>query len=74
LEKIEEFNPINLESEMRLLVQERAIKAGDLIHPLRVAVTGKSVSAGIFEVIALIGKEKTLERLEKVLSWEASKD
>lgn len=70
LEKIGDFTPENIEAGSRALVQELGIKGGDMIHPLRVAVTGKSVSAGIFEVLALLGKEKTLIRLKKVLAWK----
>lgn len=70
LEKIEEFTVQNLEIALRALIQELDLKAGDLIHPLRVAVTGKSVSAGIFEVLVLLGKEKTLKRLKMVLKKE----
>ena len=67
LERIEDFSPEKIEAEMRALMKDMNIKGGDLIHPLRVAVTGKSVSAGIFEVLALLGKEKTIKRLGKVL-------
>ncbi len=74
LEKIGEFTHANIETSMRELVKELNIKGGDLIHPLRVAVTGKSVSAGIFEVLELLGKEKTVKRLEKVLSWKRRED
>jgi len=66
LENIKDFTPLNIESEARALIKELGLKGGDLIHPLRVAVTGKSVSAGIFEVLALLGKEKTTQRLDKV--------
>jgi len=67
LTALEEFTPGKIEAEVRGLVNEKKLKGGDLIHPLRVAVTGKSVSAGIFDVLALLGKEKTLKRLEKVI-------
>ncbi|MDP8229848.1 MAG: glutamate--tRNA ligase [Candidatus Gorgyraea atricola] len=67
LERIEDFSPEKIEAEMRALMKDLNIKGGDLIHPLRVAVTGKSVSAGIFEVLAILGKEKTIRRLEKVI-------
>jgi glutamyl-tRNA synthetase len=70
LGKIEGFTPANIESSMRALMAELNIKGGDLIHPLRVAVTGKSVSAGIFELLAILGKEKTIRRLDKVLLWK----
>ncbi len=67
MEKIEEFTTENIETELRDLLKELNLKGADLIHPLRVAVTGKSVSAGIFEVLALLGKEKTIKRLGKVI-------
>mgnify|MGYP001584055502 CR=1 FL=1 len=53
----------NVEKEFRNLVAELGIKAADLVHPVRVALTGKSVGPGLFETIALLGKEKTLARL-----------
>jgi glutamyl-tRNA synthetase len=67
LKKIGSFTPENIEKETRALIEELKIESAELIHPLRVAVTGKSVSAGVFEVISLLGKEKTLKRLEKVI-------
>lgn len=67
LVKVEEFTPEGIEKEMRALIEEMNLKGGDLIHPLRVAVTGKSVSAGIFEVLALLGKETTVKRLEEAV-------
>ena len=67
LEKIDSFTQENIEKESRALAEELKIESADLIHPLRVAVTGKAVSAGVFEVLALLGKEKTLNRLEKIL-------
>lgn len=66
-EKIDPFTQENIETESRALVAELKIESADLIHPLRVAVTGKAVSAGVFEVLALLGKEKTIKRLEKIL-------
>ncbi len=66
LEKISEFTAENIETDIRALIKKLGLKGGDLIHPLRVAVTGKSVSAGIFEVLELLGKEKTVKRIEKV--------
>jgi len=67
MEKIKDFTVENIEIELRDLLKELGLKGADLIHPLRVAVTGKSVSAGIFEVLALLGKEKTIKRLEQVI-------
>ena len=67
LERVEEFTLENIERELRALVEESHLEGKDLIHALRVAVTGKSVSAGIFEVLALLGKVKTIQRLGRVI-------
>ncbi|MDP2910797.1 MAG: glutamate--tRNA ligase [Candidatus Omnitrophota bacterium] len=67
LEGIGQFTQENIEKETRALVGELKIESADLIHPLRVAVTGKAVSAGVFEVLALLGKEKVVKRLETVI-------
>ncbi|MBU1912307.1 MAG: glutamate--tRNA ligase [Candidatus Omnitrophica bacterium] len=72
LGKIDPFTQENIEKESRALVEELKIESADLIHPLRVAVTGKAVSAGIFEVLALLGKDKTLKRLENILKAKTS--
>ena len=66
LEKVDPFTQENIEKEARALVEELKIESADLIHPLRVAVTGKAVSAGVFEVLALLGKDKVIKRLERV--------
>ncbi len=50
---------------MRGLAAEKEKGARHLIHPLRFAVTGRTVSAGLFETLALLGRERTLMRLDK---------
>jgi len=67
LEKVDPFTQENIEKVSRALVGELKIESADLIHPLRVAVTGKTVSAGVFEVLALLGKDKVLNRLARVI-------
>ena len=66
LEKTEPFEHKVIEENIRDLVKDMGIKAGELIHPVRVALTGGTVSPGIFEVIEFLGKEKAVSRLEKV--------
>jgi glutamyl-tRNA synthetase len=56
-----------LEAGVRGLAEELGIGAGKLIHPLRVALTGQAASPGIFEVLALLGRERSLGRLETAL-------
>jgi glutamyl-tRNA synthetase len=52
-----------IEAAVRGTAAERGVKAGALIHATRVAVTGKAVSPGLFEVLELLGRERTLARL-----------
>jgi len=43
------------------------IKIGDIIHALRVAVTGKGVGLGMFEALEILGKERCLTRIDRCL-------
>lgn len=61
------FDLQSIENCVRNLAADLGIKAADLIHPVRVAVTGRTVGAGLFETVALLGKEKTLARLKGAL-------
>jgi glutamyl-tRNA synthetase len=63
LEVLPEFTLQSTEAVVRGLADEMGIKAGALISPVRVALTGQTASPGIFDVITLLGREKTLERL-----------
>lgn len=62
---LERFDEDSLEPALRNLAAARGMKAGTLIHAVRVAVTGRAVSPGLFEVLALIGRARTLARLEQ---------
>ena len=50
-------------------VRARGIKAGALIHAVRVAATGRTTSPGLFEVLVFMGRERTLARLERLLAF-----
>ncbi len=67
LSTVEPFDPPTLEARLRELSASAGIKPGMLIHATRVAVTGQAVSPGIFEVLALVGRERVLRRLDEVL-------
>ncbi|MFH1093941.1 MAG: glutamate--tRNA ligase [Candidatus Omnitrophota bacterium] len=67
LEKTEPFKHKVIEENIRRLVESIGIQAGDVIHPVRVALTGGTVSPGIFEVIEFLGKEKSVARLSKII-------
>ena len=61
---LETLDPASTESALRALADARGVKAGVLIHAVRVAVTGKAVSPGLFDVLALLGRYRVLKRLE----------
>jgi len=58
------FDTGSVERATRELIAERNLQAKDLIHPARVALTGRSVSPPLFETMAILGREKVLSRLE----------
>ena len=69
LKEVKDFSSIEeLESCLRLITTEHNIGFGKLAQPIRVALIGKSASAGIFETLELLGKDKTLRRLEHTIN------
>ncbi|HOP48706.1 MAG TPA: glutamate--tRNA ligase [Desulfobacteraceae bacterium] len=65
LEKQTNFNQETLEKSFTEFLSENQIKMKELAQPLRVALTGKTVSPGIFEVMEVLGKDIILERINK---------
>ncbi len=63
LEALPEWSEGAIEECVRGLAAEKEKGAKHLIHPLRFAATGRTVSAGLFETLALLGRERTLERV-----------
>ncbi len=63
LETLDDFKQEKIEAVCRSLAQARGLKAADLIHPSRLAVTGKTRGAGLFELMELLGREKVIRRL-----------
>src|SRR3989475_2777213 len=65
------FDPASTEQALRATAELRGVKAASLIHALRVAVTGKTVSPGLFEVLALVGRDKVRARLRAAVELAA---
>ena len=63
LERLADFAKENIENACRELAEEKDIKAAKIIHPTRVAISGKTGGAGLFEMMELIGKVKVIERM-----------
>jgi glutamyl-tRNA synthetase len=66
-EKLDPFVASAIEKVFVSLVEKHNTKLGNIAQPVRVAITGKTESPGIFEVLEVIGKEKALKRLEKAI-------
>jgi len=62
------FDPATLESRMSAFVGERELGIGRIIHAVRVATTGKAVGFGMFETLAILGKERALARIDRALA------
>jgi glutamyl-tRNA synthetase len=62
-----DFTHDALESLLRSAAEEFSIKLGQLAAPLRVAITGRSVSPSLFEVMSILGKEESLKRIEQII-------
>jgi glutamyl-tRNA synthetase len=57
------FDPLSIEMALRATARARGVNAATLIHAVRVALTGKMVGPGLFDVAALLGRERTRARL-----------
>ncbi|MCX5704647.1 MAG: glutamate--tRNA ligase [Candidatus Omnitrophica bacterium] len=65
LDALQDFTVENIEKCFRDMMAELGLEAKVLIHPIRVALTGKTIGPGLFEVIYHLGKERSKERLQK---------
>ena len=62
---ITDFNVKSAEEAFRQVVAELGIEAGVLVHPVRVALTGKAVGPGLFDTMAVLGQARTIHRLKE---------
>lgn len=69
LSAVEPWAVDGIEAALRGAAEERGVGAGKLIHPTRLALTGMGVGPGIFEVLDLTGRERTLRRLERLIGY-----
>ena len=61
------FDATTIDSELRQLATKTEMKAGQLFTPIRIAVTGRRVAPPLFETLEVLGRETTLQRLERAL-------
>jgi len=69
LEKIEDFEEKALEDAFLSVMEKTGLKLGKIAQPVRVALTGRTASPGIFEIIAILGKENTVKRLRQAIGF-----
>jgi glutamyl-tRNA synthetase len=67
LEALSSFEPEQVEAALRSVVERLGVKPKDVFQPIRVAISGTTVSPGIFESVAALGREETLARIDKAL-------
>jgi glutamyl-tRNA synthetase len=69
-EKLAQAEPFDAESLEKLtheFVETNSIKIGDIVHAVRVAVTGKAVGFGLFETLAILGRERCIGRIDRAI-------
>ena len=67
LENLSDFSAASLEKIIREWTKNNGLKTKDVFHPLRVAITGRTIGPGLFELMEVLGKERVIQRLMEVL-------
>ena len=68
-DKLKDFSEENLENAFKAVVDQTGLKLGQIAQPVRVALTGKTASPGIFEVSAILGKDRVISRLQRAIRY-----
>jgi glutamyl-tRNA synthetase len=67
--ELEEFTLQSTEETLRRLAEEEGVKAGLIINAARVALTGQAVAPGLFEIMLVLGREITIDRLQRLSEY-----
>jgi glutamyl-tRNA synthetase len=68
LADVASFDETGVEQALQAVIAQRGLKPREVYQPLRVAIAGTTVSPGIFESVALLGREETLRRIDRTLA------
>jgi glutamyl-tRNA synthetase len=71
LSQMNDFSKNNIEAVIKGYAAESRLKLGDVAQPLRLAVTGRTVSPGLYEIMEILGKERVIKRIELALKYIA---
>jgi glutamyl-tRNA synthetase len=63
-----EWTAVSLEAALKQLAAETGCKAGDLVHPARVAVSGRSIGPSLYHMLEVMGKDRVLQRIQRALT------
>jgi len=69
--EVSEWTHAKLEETLKATAASLGVKTGELVHPARVAASGRSVGPGLYEMLEVLGKDRTLARLERAKSLAA---
>ena len=71
LKGLPDFNKEDIEKEFRATASDLGLKTRDLVHPVRCGLTGQKVGPGLFETMEVLGKERVISRLDRLVRyWE----
>ena len=68
LEELSSFDEASVAAALEAVVRARAAKPREVYQPLRVAISGTTVSPGIFESLALLGRKESVRRIDRALA------
>jgi glutamyl-tRNA synthetase len=69
LEGLEPYDATGVERTLRSTAEQSGVKGAALIHATRVSVTGRAVSAGLFELLVLLGRNRVIHRLRRAVNY-----
>ena len=72
LAAIETYNAESIEATIRQFIADRELKFGQVVHPVRVAITGKPTGFGLFDTLAILGQQRCLNRIERAITLAIS--
>ncbi len=72
--EVEDFTEAGLEAILRQYAEKTGLKLGSLAQPLRVALTGSTISPSVFEIMEVLGKEESLKRLNTFVNTHFMSD
>jgi glutamyl-tRNA synthetase len=68
LADIESYNAHSVEAAIRQFIADRELKFGQVVHPVRIAITGKPAGFGLFDTLAILGQQRCLKRIERAIN------